>query len=116
MVTSFKFSRFSIGLTDVYIIRILKLLSSTFLKNFEKNFLGHIVMEMTKVYNRYDEAHDTRKGTQGAQRVKNGWLFRWWNHFRCGAVCGHVYRLDAESTDGHYRAFTCTLCGKQTVA
>lgn len=47
--------------------------------------------------------------------MKNGWLFRWRNHLKCGAVYGHKYRLDAESTDGRNRAYTCVLCGKQTV-
>lgn len=46
--------------------------------------------------------------------MKNGLLFRWYNHLKCGAVYGHKWRKDAEDNCGH-TACTCIVCGKQKV-
>lgn len=45
-------------------------------------------------------------------KIKNGWLFRWWNHLKCGAIYGHKYKLVAESIGGRNRAYECIYCGK----
>lgn len=44
----------------------------------------------------------------------NGWLFRWWKHFVCGAIYGHEWKADGPECHGMFPC-KCKRCGKQKV-
>lgn len=44
----------------------------------------------------------------------NGWLFRWWKHFVCGAIYGHEWKADGPEIQGMFPC-KCKRCGKQKV-
>lgn len=48
-------------------------------------------------------------------KQKNGWLFKKWNHFKCGAIYGHKYKQIAEIYGFGWFLCKCINCGKTKV-